>query len=147
MEADEEHWRAEVLKWEEFDHEVFQHLDTVGACVFLSWSGEQLVGFASYDPRQRPDVGIVGHSCVLPEFRSNGFGKQQVREIIGRFRASEARLARVSTLEHPFFVPARRMYVACGFGETGRHPWQGDPSRDLIVYEMRLDNEPARIMQ
>lgn len=144
VEADEEHWRAEVLKWEEFDHEVFQHLDTVGACVFLSWSGEQLVGFASYDPRQRPDVGIAGHNCVLPEFRANGFGKQQVHEIIRRFRAGGIRLARVSTLDHRFFIPARRMYVACGFRESGRHPWQGDRSQNVIEYEMRLDNELLR---
>jgi len=141
VELDQQHWGPEVPKWEEFDREVFQHPETVGACVFLSWSGHQVVGFASYDPRQRPESGLVGHNCILPEFRGNGFGKQQVQEIVRRFRAMGIRLARVSTCESPFFIPARRMYTACGFRETGRRPWEGDPSRNVIEYEMKLDNQ------
>ena len=141
VELDQQHWGPEVPKWEEFDREVFEHPDTVGTCVFLTWSGDRLVGFASYDPRQRPEFGIVGHNCVLPEFRGNGFGKQQIQEIVRRFRAMGIRLAQVSTGENPFFTPAQRMYTACGFRETGRHPWEGDPSHDVIEYEMRLDNQ------
>jgi len=141
VEADPEHWGPEVSKWEQFDREVFEHPDTVGTCAFLSWAGDQLVGFGSYDPRQRPGCGIVGHSCVLPEFRGNGFGTQQIQEIIRRFRAMGIRLARVSTGESPFFTPAQRMYTACGFREPGRRPWEGDPSQNVIEYEMRLDNQ------
>ncbi len=141
VEADQEHCAPEVAKWEQFDREVFEHPETVGACVFLSWSGDQIVGFASYDPRQRPEFGIVGHNCVLPEFRGNGFGKQQIQEIVRRFRAMGIRLARVSTNDSPFFTTAQRMYTACGFQETGRGPWEGDPSQNLIEYEMRLDNQ------
>ena len=141
VEADHEHWGLEVTKWEQFDREVFEHPDTIGACVFLTWSGDRLVGFASYDPRQRPEFGIVGHNCVLPEFRGNGFGKQQVREIVRRFRAMGITLARVSTGESSFFTPAQRMYTACGFRETRRRPWEGDPSQNVIEYEMRLDNQ------
>ncbi len=144
MEADLEHWGPEVPKWEQFDREVFEHPDTIGACVFLSWSGDRLVGFASYDPRQRPEVGIVGHNCVLPEFRGNGFGKQQVREIVRRFRVMGITLARVSTGESPFFAPAQHMYTACGFRESGRRAWEGDPSQNVIEYEMRLDNQGTR---
>ncbi len=140
VEADQEHWGPEVTKWEQFDREVFEHPDTVGACVFLTWSGDQLIGFASYDPRQRPEFGIVGHSCILPEFRGRGLGKQQIQEIVRRFRAVGIRLARVSTGESPFFIPAQHMYTACGFRETGRRPWEGDPSQRVIEYEMRLDN-------
>jgi len=141
VELDQQHWGPEVPKWEEFDREVFEHPDTVGTCVFLTWSGDRLVGFASYDPRQRPEFGIVGHNCVLPEFRGNGFGKQQIQEIVRRFRAMGIRLAQVSTSENPFFTPAQRMYTACGFRETGHRPWDGDASRNVIEYEMKLDNQ------
>ena len=141
VELDQQHWGPEVPKWEEFDREVFEHPDTVGTCVFLTWSGDRLVGFASYDPRQQPEFGIVGHNCVLPEFRGNGFGKQQIQEIVRRFRAMGIRLAQVSTSENPFFTPAQRMYTACGFRETGRRPWDGDASRNVIEYEMKLDNQ------
>ena len=141
VELDQQHWGPEVPKWEEFDREVFEHPDTVGTCVLLTWSGDRLVGFASYDPRQRPEFGIVGHNCVLPEFRGNGFGKQQIQEIVRRFRAMGIRLAQVSTSENPFFTPAQRMYTACGFRETGRRPWDGDASQNVIEYEMKLDNQ------
>lgn len=141
VEADPEHWEPEALKSEQFDREVFEQPDTIGACVFLSWSEDQLIGFASYDPRQRPEFGIVGHNCVLPEFRGRGLGKQQIREIVRRFRAMETRLARASTGESSFFSPTQRMYTACGFQETGRRPWEGDPSQNVIEYEMRLDNQ------
>ncbi|MFP3898305.1 MAG: N-acetyltransferase family protein [Dehalococcoidia bacterium] len=142
--ADPEHWGREVPEWEQFDHEVFEHPDTVDRCVFLSWSRGQLVGFASYDPRQGPKLGIVGHNCVLPEFRGNGFGNQQIEEIIRRFRAEGIRLARASTGESHFFAPARRMYAACGFREAGRRPWHGDPSQNTIEYELTLDKQDSR---
>lgn len=138
--SDPEHWGPEVPKWEQFDHEVFEYPDTVGACVFLSWHDDQIVGFGSYDPRQKPEVGIVGHNCVRPPFRGRGFGKQQIQEILRRFRAKAIQRAKVTTNAHPFFVPAQRMYTACGFREIGRHPWGGDPSQNVIEYEMRLDN-------
>ena len=144
VEADQEHWGPEVTKWEQFDREVFEHPDTIGACVFLTWSGDQLIGLASYDPQQRPEFGIVGHNCVLPEFRGRGLGKQQIREIVRRFRAMGITLARVSTGESPFFTPAQHMYTACGFRETGRRPWEGDPSQNMIDYEMKLDNQGTR---
>ena len=143
VKADPEHWGLEVPKWEQYDREVCEHPETAGKCLFLSWSDDQLVGFASYDPRQEPKLGIVGHNCVLPEFRGNGFGKQQIQEIVSRFRARRIMLARVSTGEIPFFAPARRMYIACGFREVGRHPWHSDPSQSVIEYELKLDDQRA----
>ena len=138
VELDQQHWGSEVPKWEEFDRDVFEHPDTVGACVFLSRWGEHVVGFASYDPRRRPQFGLIGHNCVLPDFRGKGFGKQQIQEVIRRLQAAGIRLARASTGENPFFIPAQRMYTACGFREIGRHPGDGDPSQNVIEYEMRL---------
>ena len=46
--------------------------------------------------------------------------------------------ARVSTNDHPFFVPAQRMYVACGFREARRMPWDRDPRYQTIEYEMEI---------
>ena len=144
--ADPEHWGREVPEWERFDHEVFEHPDTVGICVFLSWSRRQLVGFASYDPRQGPKLGIVGHNCVLPEFRGNGFGNQQVWEVLRRFQAMGIRVARTSTGDGQFFIPARRMYAACGFREAVQRPWPRDPSQNIIEYELTLDKQDSQAM-
>jgi len=134
--SDAEHWLAEIPKWEAYDREVFDSPDIVGACLFLSLVGDELVGFASYDPRQRPDLGIVGHNCVLPAFRGNGYGTAQIREVLRRFRDMGIRRARVTTCNHPFFVPAQHMYAACGFAETARRPWTGDPTHEAIEYEL-----------
>jgi len=128
-------WLPEQRGWEAFDAEAFRNPDTVGACVFLSWCGEELVGFGSYDPRQAPQLGHIGHNCILPEFRGRGFGRQQIQEILRRFRGQGIRLARATTQTHPFFAPARRMYVACGFNETGRRAWELYPQQEVIEYE------------
>jgi GNAT superfamily N-acetyltransferase len=104
--SDPKVWRSEVAKWEKFDNEVFQAPDTIGACVFLSWLGDQLVGFGSYDPRQQPYFDIVGHNCILPEFRGAGLGKQQINEILSSIMkcntwGSRKRTANLSGYDKP----------------------------------------------
>jgi GNAT superfamily N-acetyltransferase len=136
--ADPVLWSQEARNWEEFDQEVFQHPDTVGSCVFLTWAGGQLVGFGSYDPRGKPEYGVIGHNCILPEFRGKGLGKQQIQEILRRFQTIGIRTAKVSTNDHPFFVPAQRMYTASGFREVGRISWDRDPRLKLIEYEKEI---------
>ena len=136
--SDFETWGPEQQNWGQFDQDVFAFPDTIGECVFLSWSGDQLVGFGSYDPRQKPELGIIGHNCVLPEFRRNGFGKQQIVEILRRFEAIGIQKAKVSTNDHPFFKPAQRMYISCGFKETMRVPWNRNPNLRLIEYEKKI---------
>jgi len=140
IEAEPEVWGPEVLKWERFDADVFSHPETIGAAVFLSKVGNTPVGFASYDPRGKPELGVIGHNCVLPEFRNQGVGRQQIREVLRRFRSMGIRQARVSTLDHPFFIPARHVYLGCGFREVSRHPWPTDPLRAVIEYTKPLDD-------
>ncbi len=135
---DSQHWTPEVWKWEQFDINAFKHPETIGSCVFFSWVDEQLVGFGSYDPRKKPELGIVGHNCILPEFRRKGCGLWQLREILRRFAAMGIKKAQATTHEHAFFGPARRMYLACGFRETRRIPWDSNPSQQVIDYEKEI---------
>lgn len=132
-------WRAENAKWREYDKEIFRFPHSVGACVFLTWSDGQLAGFGSYNPRLGPELGIVGHNCILPEYRGMGLGKEQLAEILRRLQSLAIKKARVSTHSHSFFIPAQRMYVSCGFTEISRRPWNTDPPLDLIAYEKKLD--------
>ena len=131
-------WESEQEKWEEYDRQIFRHLKTVGACIFLTRFDGHVAGFGSWDPRQRPAFGIVGHNCILPEFRGNGLGKQQIQEILRRFHRLGIKTAKASTLDHSFFIPAQRMYAACGFREVRRIPWMRDPRRTTIEYEKDL---------
>jgi GNAT superfamily N-acetyltransferase len=138
LETEPEFWRPEIENWEQFDREVFQNPDTVGACTFLSWWGSEVVGFFSFDPRGRPALGIIGHNCILPGFRRRGLGKKQIYEIIRRFRQMGIRRALVTTNDHPFFIPARRMYLSCGFQEVAREPWTRNTQQNIVRYEMEL---------
>ena len=133
VESEPEIWAQEQKNWKASDRAVFEDPETVGACTFLSWLGKDLVGFFSLDPRPQP-IGLVDHNCILPSFRRRGFGSQQIMELLRRLRSMEIREARASTLDHPFFVPAQRMYVRCGFREVRRNSWDRDDRRNLICY-------------
>jgi GNAT superfamily N-acetyltransferase len=128
-------WDSQQASWEEYDHQVFAHRDTVGRCLFLTCIDGRLVGFGSWDPRRAPRYGIVGHNCILPEFRGHGLGRQKIQEVLRRFQTIGITTARATTCDHPFFAPAQRMYVTCGFREVRRTPWNRDPNRMMIEYE------------
>ena len=138
VEAEPELWEPEKENWKESDRNVFENPDTIGACTFLSWVGTDLVGLISFDPRSRPAYGVIGHNCILPEFKSQGLGNQQIIEILKRFRDAGIRVAKVSTNDHPFFFPAQRMYTSCGFREVKKVPWDRDPKQNMIHYEMEI---------
>jgi GNAT superfamily N-acetyltransferase len=126
------------MNWEETDRDVFENPGTIGACTFLSWRETDIVGFFSFNPRPQPAYGVIRHNCILPGYRNQGFGKQQIGKILQKFREIDIRRARVSTNGHPFFVPAQRMYVACGFVEVERVPWERDPKQNIIHYEIDI---------
>ncbi|MEW5826423.1 MAG: GNAT family N-acetyltransferase [Candidatus Bipolaricaulota bacterium] len=131
-------WEDEAATWDAYDREVFDSPKTVGACLFLTRLAGRVAGFASWDPRGRPAHGSIGHNCILPELRRRGLGKLEIEEVLRRFQELGVRTAKVSTCDHPFFVPAQRMYLSCGFRETRRGAWERDPSAALIRYERRL---------
>jgi GNAT superfamily N-acetyltransferase len=135
---------AEVLndelqaKIKQFDNDAFENPDTVGACVFVSTLKGEVIGMASYDPRQGPQMGIIGWNCVLPEHRGKGIGRMQIEEILRRFKNSGFEKAFVRTGEHPFFSPAQKMYEQCGFHLSKRHETGDQPGCGTLDYEMEL---------
>lgn len=137
IKSDPIHWNSEKNNWNAFDRDAFGNPETVGACVFLSWHEREVIGFASFDPRLAPKNGIIGHNCILPEFRGQGFGKQQINEVLDRLMILGVKTATVTTNDNPFFIPARRMYKSCGFQEISREPWERDKTQRLIHYQKR----------
>jgi GNAT superfamily N-acetyltransferase len=133
-----EYWKQESEKWEEFDRQAFGHPDTIGKCVFVSCLDDRPVGLASYDPRHEPQYGLIGQNCILPEYRGRGFGKLQILESLRRFRENQTKTARVTTSEHPFFAPARKMYESLGFEEVRRFPGGPDPRYRIIELRLKL---------
>ena len=135
---------AEILdrelteQFQQFDREVFKNAKTVGSCTFVTTLNSDIVGMASYDPRQAPKLGIIGHNCILPEHQKKGYGKQQILEVIKRLRSRDIFRVIVSTSEHPFFEPARKMYLSCGFTELERKRKHPEDLYRTIYYGMEL---------
>jgi GNAT superfamily N-acetyltransferase len=125
-------------QFQQFDKAVFENPDTVGDCTFITSLGTGIIGMASYDPRQAPDHSIIGHNCVLPQYRKNGYGKQQILEIIKRLKLRNVSRILVSTSEHLFFEPAQKIYLSCGFTELERKKIQPQGRYKTIYYELKL---------
>ncbi len=143
-------WNNELEeKIKRFVKEVFGKPDTVGACTFISTLDGKPVGMASWDPRQGPELGIIGYNCILPEYQSRGFGKAQIKEVLRRLKEQGFKKAFVTTGKHPFFEPAEKMYLACGFKETKRYSEGRDLRYGSIDYEIRLkkDSESMKLIE
>jgi GNAT superfamily N-acetyltransferase len=136
-----EYWQRESEKWNAFDREAFAS-SKIGNCIFLSWSGDQLVGFGSFDPRGAPQFCSVGHHCILPEYQGRGFGRAQLNEILRCVAGFSPREIRVSTLDHVFFAPARRLYERAGFRVVAQHPFASDTS--LLVLQWAKEATPIK---
>lgn len=124
--------------WEEYDQSVFENPETVGGCGFISSVGAHAIGFASWDPRQYPR-GIIGHNCVLPEFRGNGYGVQQVKEVLRILKSGGFSKVIVTTGGHGFFKPAQKMYQACGFEELERGFADENSLYGTVTYKYELE--------
>lgn len=107
------------LNWREYDADVSSGPATAAECGFFSYAGDELVGFASYDPRGGPAKAVIGHNCILPGFRGKGYGRRQLRELLRILKQRGFKKAVVTTGGHEFFASAIRMYKSCGFKETG----------------------------
>jgi GNAT superfamily N-acetyltransferase len=127
------------VQLQKFDQAVFSNPETVGACTFITTLDSEVIGMASYDPRQAPELGIIGHNCILPEHQRKGYGKQQIQEAISRLKMIRVRRISVSTSEHPFFEPARRMYLSCGFFELAKQRKNPQELYKTVYYEMELE--------
>ena len=123
----------------EYDKEVFENPQTIGICVFISTLNDKPIGLASWDPRKWPEAEI-GWNCILPEFQGKGFGKLQIMELLRRFKTAGFKKAHVKTSLNPFFIPAQKMYVACGFKESLRNPICDKSVYGTIDYEINLNN-------
>ncbi len=130
---------AELLSdWCEYDAAIVGEPETVGACGFVSSCDNRVVGFGSWDPRGWPNVGEVGHNCIVPPQQRRGYGRAQIEEILNRFARDGFMKAIVRTDEHPFFLPARKMYERCGFRLSAREPGSLVEGYDTLVYELDL---------
>ena len=99
---------------EEEDKQAFLNRNTIGKHILFSCLADTTVGFFSWDDRLYP-VGIIGQNCILPQCQGNGYGTNQVNEIITIFKDLHFKKIKVTTGDHPFFISSVKMYEKCGF--------------------------------
>jgi len=124
--------------WEAYDRDVYQYPATVGACGFVACLEDTAIGFVSWDPRQLPQTGIIGHKCILPAFRGNSYGRRQIVQVLDMLMEKGCETICVTTGEHFFFRPAQKMYLSCGFREVRRSSADPPSKFGTIDYELSL---------
>ncbi|MFA5828572.1 MAG: GNAT family N-acetyltransferase [Candidatus Shapirobacteria bacterium] len=134
VESNPQKWSGEKVKWDKFDQEAFTNPNTIGICVLITWVDDKVIGFASYEP----NIGEIGHNCILPEFRGRGYGKKQLAKVLKILKNRGLKKVIVTTSCHPFFNPARKNYESLGFKEIKRRKGGPDPEYDLIDYEKEV---------
>ncbi len=133
----EEPWWTE---WRNYDRAI-QERPEVAASGFVTRLEGTPVGMASWRPIVVHEIVRIGLNCVLPEYRGQGIGARQIREILRILRQRGVHTVKVTTGEHDFFKPARRMYKSCGFTETERREKEDEPGFRIVKYELRLNTD------
>jgi GNAT superfamily N-acetyltransferase len=138
---------AAARQWQDEVHRIERNvrgrkLRDAGA--FVTYLGDTPIGYGLPHLTESPGLGFVGFNCIVPEYRSRGYGRMQLGEVVRRLEARGVERIEATTSLHPFFLPARRMYVACGFEESGTHPTGDSARHQLIDYSLAARNqEPA----
>lgn len=125
-----------VNDWKKFDKEAFTN-PKIGECIIVTCIDNKPIGFVSYDSRQGPEFGIIGHNCVLPKYQGQGYGKKQIEKLLKKFKELHYKKACVKTGDHPFFINANKMYLSLGFKEIKRFT-DNKQNFPVIEYEMNL---------
>lgn len=124
-------------KLRRYDEEVFDNPGSVGASVFLTRFDGELIGMASWDPRQFPKA-IIGYNCIIPGFQGIGFGKLQLCELLNRLALEGFTEVSARTGDDSFYVPSQKMYISRGFEEINRSEKSSDPRYGSIDYHYSI---------
>jgi GNAT superfamily N-acetyltransferase len=99
--------------WEREEEEVFSN-PIIGDHILFTCINSIPIGYFSWDDRNIP-IGVIGQNCIIPQYQNQGYGRKQITVIEKRLREIKFTELNVVTGDHEFFVPAQKMYLACGF--------------------------------
>ena len=127
-----EYWNDDWLEYDEFFYSDIEVLDKYG---FVTVLDGKPIGHISWDPRNRPDHVIIGHNCILSQYKGNGYGKIQLNEAIRRIKEYGVKKIVVTTNEITF--PAQKNYESIGFVKVSERDNEETPfAGKYIDYEM-----------
>lgn len=133
-----EYWEENRESFKVCDTFFYENPQIGNSCSFISEVDGVPVGMCSWDPREKPTV-IIGHNCILPEFRGKGWGSWQMAMALNHLKDQGFTHAKVSTGMLDFFIPAQKMYESVGFKEVRRDNPDGKVGLEhQVYYEMEL---------
>jgi hypothetical protein len=129
-------------EWDAFDSFLYANLAVMDRCGFISVEDGRPIGFISWDPRNLPATVEIGHNCIVRA--QQGLGKGRVQLLIGidRMRGLNPERILVRTGTGPFFLPARKMYLAAGFRPVRTIDRGEGVVPAVIDYELRERSGP-----
>lgn len=119
--------------WRRTDQDLFDAPNSSGN-VQISTLGSEPIGFVSWY-EEGAEIGSIGHNCIVPLHRRKGYGKRQIQMALDEL-LSQVHRVKVTTANHPFFLPAGKTYLSCGFVEVGRSRTDAYGGLELIHYEL-----------
>ena len=123
--------------WVEYDNFFYSNINIANECGFVTVLDGKPIGHISWDPRCKPDYIIVGHNCILSEYKGNGYGKIQLQEAIRRIKKYNTKKIIVTTNE--ISLAAQKNYESVGFIKVRERENKETPfSGNYIDYEMYL---------
>lgn len=120
-----------IPRWTDFDSIVYADTNISKSFCFFTMYNNQIVGFCSWDPREKPKA-IIGDNCILPEYQGLKLGKAQMLHTLDVLKNHGFTYAIVHTGRDSFFSGARFMYESCGFEMLN------EICEDVIEYKVRL---------
>ena len=134
---DKKYYETCHVRWRENDDFFFDNLHIADMCGFITTLNDEAIGFINWDPRNFPEYAIIGDNCIIPKFKSKGYGKLQLQEAIKRITAQGVKTLYVSTNND--LIPAQKNYESVGFKRLDNSEltqWQIDQKGDIYY---RLD--------
>ncbi len=125
--------------WIEYDNFFYDHLRFTNDCGFVMLLDGVPMGHISWDPRNLPDYVILGHNCILTEFKGKGYGHLLLTEAIKRIKTYEG-IKKIIVTTNEIMIPAQRNYESVGFKLKNRrsnheYPFAGD----YLDYELKFE--------
>lgn len=125
--------------WREYDEFFYKNLDSVADKYgFVTVVDGIVVGHISWDPRNRPEYVLIGHNCILSDFKGNGYGKIQLQEAIRRIKQYQVK--KITVVTNEITVSAQKNYESVGFKKVAERLNKEFPfAGNYIDYEMILN--------
>jgi hypothetical protein len=128
--------QQEKTIWKEFDRFIFDNLNFMNDCGFITVEDKNPIGFMSWDPRCIPMSIEIGHNCIINKCKGKGKGIEQLRIGINKILKMKPNKIIVKTGRNDFFLPAQKMYESAGFKMKSIHRTENELVPEIIEYEM-----------